>query len=385
MAKGKKGKKGGKKSAAKKERVEFRRNRAAPGRENDWTRLARDAEDHEFDAKQSERITTKGDLSRKRTVSVNQDDGLPIGDDLMRSGKVITVYGRVAEVDDGERSWPCTIRRVLRTRSIKDRNAVTVGDWVRFSVLADREGVEAEGVIESVEPRRGELKRLAYRREQTVVANVDRAIIVASAREPEPKPQLIDRYIVAALYGEIEPVVCLNKVDLTDPESAEELLAIYKSLGYKTLATSATRGDGIEELRALLKDSESVVAGQSGVGKSSLLNAVQPDLALKIGRLAAETAKGSHTTTRASLIKLDGGGYVVDTPGVRSFDLSCVPRAELERLFVEFVEHVTHCKFADCTHVHEIDCAVHAAVESGAIHPSRYDSYVRLFMDVQYR
>ncbi|MEE9295895.1 MAG: ribosome small subunit-dependent GTPase A [Phycisphaerae bacterium] len=365
-------------------RVRFRPNRSDPAREKGWSRFAPGGEDADSDPQSEERVVAKGPLSRKRTVIVHDDHA---GDTSngRRLGTVVTLFGRIAHVDDGKRVWQCTVRRVLRTRSIRDRNPVTVGDHVQFTVSADREGVEAEGVIEAVEPRRGELKRLVRRREQTVAANVDQAVIVTSAAEPDPRPHLVDRYIVSALHGCIEPVVCLNKTDLTAAKEVDRFLSVYRDLGYKTLATSAVHGGGIDALRALLQDKKSVIAGQSGVGKSTILNAVQPGLKLKTGPVVAETLKGRHVTSRATLLKLDVGGYVVDTPGVRSFDLRCIPREYMERYFVEFVEPVRDCKFPDCTHIHEDQCAVKTAVEQGRIHPQRYESYIRLFTDADCR
>jgi ribosome biogenesis GTPase len=212
-----------------------------------------------------------------------------------------------------------------------------------------------------------------------VVANVDQAIIVSSAGQPPPKPNLIDRYIVSALTGDITPVICMNKMDLDADGAGAMILERYRALGYETLATSTERGDGIDDLRGKLTGKASVVAGQSGVGKSSLLNAVQPRLELKVGAVTRDTHKGRHTTTTAGLIRLDFGGYVVDTPGVRSFELARVERFQLEGYFVEFVPRVRDCKFSNCTHVHEIGCAVKAAVDAGEIHVERYESYVRLF------
>jgi ribosome biogenesis GTPase len=292
---------------------------------------------------------------------------------------VVAVRGLYADVDDGKNVRPCTVRRVLRTRLIEERHPVTVGDRVRFRVESEDEGVAREGVIEAVESRGGQLRRYAGRRVHTIVANVDQAIIVSSADEPPPKPHLIDRYIVAALAGDITPIICMNKADLDSDKSARKLLDRYAELDCVTLYTSAVNGDGIESLRDVLRDNASVIAGQSGVGKSSLLNAVQPGLRLRIGDIVEQTSKGRHTTSTASLIRLEIGGFVVDTPGVRSFDLATVARHELEAYFVEFVEHVPDCKFPDCTHTHEEECAVKLAVERGEIHIERYESYVRLF------
>jgi ribosome biogenesis GTPase len=190
---------------------------------------------------------------------------------------------------------------------------------------------------------------------------------------------------VAALFGQITPVICMNKIDLDVGGLATSILERYRPLGYQTLCTSAATGEGIEALRALLKDKESVIAGQSGVGKSSLLNAVQPGLELKTGVIIEQTQKGRHTTTTARLIRLDIGGYVVDTPGIKTFDISPIPQLELEAYFAEFVDRVQHCRFRDCTHTHESGCAIKSAVEQGAIHPDRYASYLELFEEAKRR
>ncbi len=361
----------------KKVRVPFRRNRSAPKRINDWTRQARDAEGYEIDSDRGEQIASKGSLSRSRTIIVHE--GAVPGD--QRSGIVVAMRGLYDDVDDGETVWSCTIRRILRTRLIKERYAVTVGDRVRFLVAKSTSGTPQEGVIESVDPRRGVLTRRAGRRIHTIVANVDQVVIVSSAREPTPKPQLIDRYIVAAHHGGITPVVCMNKIDLAKDDAAAVLLDRYRRLGYAVIATSTITGAGLDALRAVLTNKESVVAGQSGVGKSSLLNAVQPGLTLRVGEVQEQSEKGRHTTTTAELIRLDGGGYVVDTPGIRAFDLSLVPNNELELHFVEFAERVAGCKFPDCTHTHETECAIKRAVEHGEIDIERYESYLHLLHD----
>jgi len=383
-------------------RVPFRSNRSVRRRRSDWTQQAREAEDHEIDAERSESVTAKGELSRRRTVIVPDGDAVP--GEALRRGTVVAMRGLYADVDDGQKAWQCTVRRVLRTRLIEERHPVTVGDRVRFLIESEGEGVARAGVIEAVDPRSGELQRRVGRRVHTIVANVDQAIIVSSADQPPPKPHLIDRYIVAALVGEITPVICLNKLDLDrapdqasesdagGPDACEsatvedrglpparEVLERYDRLGYRTLYTSALTGEGVDDLRDVLRGKASVIAGQSGVGKSSLLNCVQPGLQLKVGDIIEQTAKGRHTTSTASLLRLEVGGYVVDTPGVRSFDLSTVGRHELEALFEEFIDHVPNCKFPDCTHTHEDDCAVRQAVERGDIHPERYESYVRIF------
>ncbi|MHC5112040.1 MAG: ribosome small subunit-dependent GTPase A [Planctomycetota bacterium] len=367
-----------KKSGKKKVRVAFRQNRSKRRRKKDWSEQAAH-DDNEVDAAAQEGIRAKGDLSRHRTIIVNDEVESRAED--MNAGVVVAMRGLFAEVDDGQRVWNCTVRRVLRTRLIEERHPVTIGDRVRFTL--DESGDEAvrEGVIEVVDPRHGHLRRKVGRRIQTIVANVDQAIIVTCAAEPAPKPNLIDRYIVAASAGGIAPIVCMNKTDLDDDGNAATLISRYRDLGIKTVETSAVTGAGIECFRSICQGRATVVAGQSGVGKSSLLNALQPGLSLRVGRVGTQNQKGRHTTTTAELLKLDIGGYVVDTPGIRSFDLTMIPRHEYEAHFVEFVKHVADCKFPDCTHTHETDCALKRAVEDGHVHPDRYRSYVQMFED----
>jgi ribosome biogenesis GTPase len=223
------------------------------------------------------------------------------------------------------------------------------------------------------------------RRTQTIAANIDQAIIVTSAAQPDPKPHLVDRYIVSAHAGEMAPVICMNKIDLDVDGSAAAILDRYDRLGYRTLRTSVITREGIDELRNELKNRSTVIAGQSGVGKSSLLNTIQPGLLIRVGEVSAQSEKGRHTTTTACLHRLDFGGYVVDTPGIRSFDLSIIPAGELEAYFIEFVPLVLQCKFPDCTHTHETECAVKAGVERGDVHPHRYETYLALFDEASQR
>lgn len=331
----------------------------------------------EVDTLRSESVAAKGDASRHRTVRLF-DEGDAARTGLSR-GVVVTVRGLFAEVDAGDRVISCTIRRILRTRLIQERQALTVGDHVLFRPETTPGSTEEEAVIEAVEPRRGLLQRRAGRRIQIIAANIDQAIIVSSANEPPPKPNLIDRYVVSSLAGGITPLLCMNKIDLDGTGYAREVAERYAAIGMKTLCTSTQTGESIDALKGLTHGKSTVFAGQSGVGKTSLLNAIQPGLGLKVGQVSKDTRKGRHTTTTACLIRLDEGGYVVDTPGIRSFELGNVGREELEAYFVEFLPFVPECKFPDCTHRHESGCAVLAAVDAGQIHPERYESYVKLF------
>lgn len=366
----------------KKVRVDLRRNRQKPGRIKNWTEKALEAEDFEVETPNTESVVPKGDLSRKRTVIVDKTGGKQLDQAGLIAGVVLAVRGQIIEVDDGTRVWNCVMRRMQRTRLIKGRNAITTGDRVLIRLEPGSGAVDHDGVIERVEERHGVLSRIVRKRVHDIVANVDNALIVSSAGEPAPKPHLIDRYIVAALDGGITPIVCMNKIDLDEAGYAASLLERYAALGYRTLCTSAATGQGVDELRDLFRGKSTVIAGQSGVGKSSLLNAVQPGLALRVGTIVEHTQKGRHTTTTALLIRLECGGYVADTPGVKSLDIASVPLNRIEMHFLEFAPHIPRCKFSDCTHRHEGGCAVIAAVESGEIHPERYESYVRIFEEL---
>ena len=235
-----------------------------------------------------------------------------------------------------------------------------------------------EGIIERIEPRHGILARTSKGRQHVMVANVDQLLIVSSAAEPNIKPNLIDRLLVTAEKFEIRPVICINKIDLVDSAEMQPLIGTYGQLGYQVILLSATTGEGIPQLRSLVADCKSVVAGQSGVGKSSLLNAIEQGLELKVRTVSQETDKGRHTTTAAKLVPLSLGGYIVDTPGIRQFQLWDVISEEVAGFFRELRPYVSNCRFPDCTHVHETHCAVKDAVADGRIDVRRYDSYCQI-------
>jgi ribosome biogenesis GTPase len=250
---------------------------------------------------------------------------------------------------------------------------VAAGDVVWF-----RPEGKQEGIIERIEPRRGVVSRTVRGRQHVLVANVDQLIIVTSAAEPRLKPNLIDRLLVTAEKGGIRPLICINKIDLVEPAHLVPLAGVYAQLGYEVLLVSAVKGIGIARLRDWLAGEESVVTGQSGVGKSSLLNAVEPGLHLRVQAVSEETQKGRHTTTTAELIPLSFGGYVVDTPGIRQFQLWDVIPEEVAGFFRDLRPYVSRCRFPDCTHTHEDDCAVKDAVADGWIDARRYESYVQI-------
>jgi ribosome biogenesis GTPase len=388
-----------KRHKGRKVRVDFRQNRQQPRRSDDWTRRYHQDEDATVDERLAESVRAKGELSRRRTVIVDEDDVPVVDERLWQHGVVTAVHGLICRVDDKwGQHWDCTARRVLRTLLIEQRSSVTVGDRVWFSDHSKAREGEAVGVIERVAERTTTLSRRDRRqREHTIVANADQLLIVASIAEPALKPHLIDRYLVAAAKGDLRPVICFNKCDL-EPEAVEfeeepepgpdrgagralsidEIFEEFRALGYSCIRTSATERIGLEKLRRELAGHMTVLSGQSGVGKSSLLNALQPGLNLKVMEVSRDTEKGRHVTAHARLLRLDFGGYVVDTPGIRQFGLWNVEPGELEACFVEFVPRVQDCRFNDCHHVQEEGCAIVAAVEAGEISERRYFSYLKM-------
>ena len=375
--------------AKKKVRVAFRKNRQKRTRANDLTRSFRQDDPAGTDGISSERVRAKGDLSRHRTVIHEQTEGAEAagpGDDpgarlavdlsTCRPGRVIRVHGLVSvvEAEDEKKEYRCGVRRILKTLAIDGRNVVAVGDRVWFRTTGT-----LEGQIEKVEGRRGTLTRGYRRREHVVASNVDQLLIVSALQEPGLKLPLIDRYLIAAEKGDIRPVVILNKADLVDLAPYQWIIGLYTQLGYETLVTSAADGRGMDRLRVLLSTGVTAFSGQSGVGKSSLLNSIQPGLNLRVREVSGWTTKGKHTTTAAELIRIKGGGYVVDTPGLRQFELWDIEPAEVEAYFIEFRPYIPKCKFPDCSHTHETDCAVKDALFRGQIDQGRFESYLKLY------
>jgi ribosome biogenesis GTPase len=361
-----------------KKRVTLRKNRSKPPRDRGWTRGFTEHGYADDATLNQERVRTKGDLSRKRTIIAGEsDDGreMPAVDASCVPGRVLRVHGldNIVHTDDG-RELRCKVRRLLKSLASNERNVVTTGDrvWVRPSL-------NDEAMIEGVEPRHGILTRASRGREHVLVANVDQVVIVIALKEPELKPHLIDRYLASAEQGGIEPIVCLNKADLVNPADFQPLIGFYSQLGVRALLTSATTGLGLERLRRLLKGRQSVFSGQSGVGKSSLLNAIQPGLGLLVRTVSEVNQKGRHTTSGTQLLELHFGGWVVDTPGIRQFELWNIRPEEVEGFFAEFRPYVALCGYPDCTHTHEDRCAVKDAVERRQISERRYISYLGMF------
>lgn len=270
----------------------------------------------------------------------------------------------------------CRLRGRLK-QGPRSGDLAAIGDHVQISLLPD-----GSGIIEKVEPRQRAIVRLDPRPQglyqQVLLANPDQAVFVFACAQPDPRLRMLDRFLVIAEKQGIPAIIVANKVDLVGPERARQIFGLYPPLGYAVIYTSAKSGMGLEELRAHLHGKISALAGPSGVGKSSLLNAIQPGLGLAVREISEAMGKGRHTTVVRQMFPLEGGGYVADTPGWKSLALWDTRPEELDGYFPELAPLVAHCQFSDCTHIHEPGCAVRAALQAGKIHPQRYDSYLRL-------
>lgn len=260
----------------------------------------------------------------------------------------------------------------LRGRIKRNKGAVVTGDYVEYQMLED-----GTGVIESCLPRRTLLKRPA-------VANIDQVLITFAARQPDLNQLLLNRFLVLAEWSGIpEIVICINKCDLL--EEKVDFLQDYVQAGYKLLMVSAQEGQGIQELKNLLAGRVTVFAGPSGVGKSSLLNAVDSNLELATGKISDKIKRGKHTTRAACLLPLPEGGTVVDTPGFSAAELENIDKAQLAHYFPEFRPYIEKCYYNTCTHSHEPDCAVKEAVAAGAICQARYEAYLNILQTINER
>ncbi len=279
--------------------------------------------------------------------------------------------------------YMCRLRgRLLEEAQSSD--VAAIGDRVTFLEFEDQ-----TGTIEAIEPRTSVISRAARtegnrgagaaEREQVIIANAEQAIFVFAAAAPEPNFRLLDRFLVMGEKSDIDKiVVVVNKTDLTDRSISEAKFSAYVQMGYTVLYTSALLGIGIEELRATLKDRISVFTGPSGVGKTSLLNFIQPGLGRAVRGISQSRQEGTHTTRDSELVKLDGGGYLADTPGIRQLTVWDVEPEELDGYYRDIEPFVQRCRFRDCTHRNEPGCGVRSAVEQGEISRARYQSYLIL-------
>jgi len=289
-----------------------------------------------------------------------------------KRGRVLGISKVSIDVDIAGQVTSCNLKGSLKKEKTNQKNLITVGDYVL---------IDERGQIAHIEERFSYLARAANldrRKQQLIAANIDQVLITASYQAPTLKPSLLDRYIIAAQKGNMQPIIVINKIDLCkDKTLIDELCKIYKQANIPLLTVSALTKEGITDLKKIMRKKTSVFSGQSGVGKTSLINEVtgRKD---KIGPIIQKTQKGAHTTTSATLIPLDKTGFCVDTPGIKSFGLWDISSNDLSNYFYDLLEFAPLCKFMNCTHIHEPDCAVKKAVEEGKLSKIRYESYLNI-------
>ena len=353
---------------------------------------------YELDYADSEPVMPRGERERRQSVQQaalaalsSEEEDLEVheqGGASGKEGRVIQVSKGMCRVALSGRELLCQLRGSLSAQDTGFTNVVAVGD----RVVVSEDGM-GEGVVEQVLPRQTALARPdqfqdGYRlrdrhQQQVIVTNVDQLLIVASWLEPKLWPELIDRYLIASERNGLTPIICVNKIDLADDVAdCQAQTQPYVDSGYRVILTSASEGVGIAELKKLLRDQTTVLAGLSGVGKSTLLNAVQPGLQIHTQEISEYHQSGRHTTTQVSMMELEMGGYVVDTPGIREFGLTGLSKAELASFYPEIAALNGRCQFKDCTHTHEPGCAVKNAVGEGGVSSARYQSYQSIFADL---
>lgn len=330
------------------------------------------------------------DRSKYKKTDLKKESHTPVIKPGLTIGRVIAIISQGIIVAVGDKEVRCQLRGVLKKERTRMKNLIVVGDIVHF----ERAGKD-EGIIHAIDPRKSVLARadnLSREREQLIAANIDQVFITVSVINPILRSAIVDRYIIAATTGHMHPVILVNKIDLfelgegteEDQEYYQEFLKAYAKAGVQVIPTSIHTGEGIDQVREIMKNKASVFAGQSGVGKSSLINAIT-GYDLRTRETVSRTKKGAHTTTQAQLLRLDFGGWCIDTPGIRSFGLFELQRDEIEHYFSEIHEIGLGCKFSDCAHTHEEKCEVKSAVEEGEISELRYDSYCQLLAEVDER
>ena len=296
-------------------------------------------------------------------------------------GQVIRVSGVQSLVEIEDAHWQCEIRGRLKSGIRTTNSPIIAGDWVEVTPTT-----EHAGIIELVHPRTSQFSRAASGSrsiEQNLSVNIDQLIVVVSAKQPSPRVGFIDRAIMMAIKGNIKPIICVNKTDLTTRDAIDLLIAPYEALEYPVYRTSALHGEGMRELNDTICERISIVVGQSGVGKSTILNFIEPGLGLRTGEIMKRHNRGRHTTTAVQWFKLKCGGYIVDTPGIKELRLWGIKSTELGRYFPEFEDFIQQCQFVDCSHLHEPSCAVRQAKFAGDIAESRYEGYRRIFESLQ--
>lgn len=292
------------------------------------------------------------------------------------SGSVYAVRTADGQIVD------CRVKGNFRLKGIKSTNPVAVGDCVQFDVRSD-----GTAYIVDIMERKNYIVRKASnlsKQSHILAANLDLCFLVVTISHPATSTTFIDRFLASAEAYRVPVVLVFNKTDLYAPEENDELQyleALYESIGYRCIRTSACTGEGVDLLRETMRGKVSLLAGNSGVGKSSLVNAVAPQLAAKVGEISRIHDTGMHTTTYTEMFEFMPDSYIVDTPGVKGFGSYAMEKEEIPHYFVEFFALSTDCKYGNCTHTHEPGCAVLAALERGEIAPSRYQSYLSMLDD----
>lgn len=288
----------------------------------------------------------------------------------MYSGRLIKGIGGFYYVDVKGEIFECKARGLFRKKNI----VPVIGDYVKIGIL-DNEN--KKGVIEEIETRHNELIRPS-------VSNVDQVIVVFAVTQPDPYFSLLDRFLVLAESQKLKIIICFNKIDLLDEDGYKEIVNIYTTVGYKVILTSSIQNKGIDDLSKELKNKTTVFAGPSGVGKSTLLNCIDPKLQLQTGDVSLKIGRGKHTTRHAELIAIGGNScWVVDTPGFSSLDMNFIDEEELAYYFREFTPYIIDCKFNSCRHINEPICGIKEAVKLGEISQQRYDSYIQLINEIR--
>ncbi len=295
-------------------------------------------------------------------------------------GRVLSIQGEEIKVSHEEQIYICKLKGLMKKDFSLNKNIIAVGDFVQF-IPIDK---TYEGSIEKVEERFSILSReeIIRRRQQIIAVNIDQVLITTSVVIPPIKPGLIDRYIIAAEKGNMKPIIVINKIDLLEENSKEEaeykeFLSVYEKLNIPILSISVKKKKGLESLKNLMKNKASVFSGQSGVGKSSIINLLF-NKKLKTGDVVEKTYKGSHVTTTSELIPLEDGGFCIDTPGIKSFGVWNLDKTEIAQYFSEITHYAQKCKYPDCKHIDEPECNVKKAIKDNKISHLRYESYCLL-------
>ncbi len=302
---------------------------------------------------------------------------------MLKEGRVIKATGRwfTVETPEGSR-YRCAVKGTFRLKGKRTSSPVVVGDRVRFEPYND-----GTGLIREVEPRKNYIIRRAANlshESQIIAANIDQSMLICSLVQPRTLTGFIDRFLVAAESYRIPVILVFNKIDLygeKEMNELEELTGIYRDAGYEVLHTSVPEKKNLDLFREKLRNKTTLLSGNSGVGKSSLINAVEPGLNLKTRPVSHYHKTGRHTTTYSEMFPLSFGGYIIDTPGIRGFGLVEIQKEEIYHFFPEIFKYSAGCEYYNCTHTHEPGCAVRKAVEEGKIALSRYNSYLDLFFD----